>query len=144
MKTIPIMVLTAIFAAAHCLHAGNLESIRTNLEAQVGGKWAIDSHQESFPFLYPQTLPANLPKGTYAVFASDTNRSALVRAETWMETCQAPFFILGTNKECVVITYVPRKHQVSQSIIKTLALTQPQKLSPAEAMSLKQEGYEAK
>ncbi|HAL92427.1 MAG TPA: hypothetical protein DCM68_05315 [Verrucomicrobia bacterium] len=118
--------------------AADFNGIQTALEAAVGGHWKIQRHDQ-WNFLSPDVLPPGLQQGTFSVFVSTTNQSSLSQAETWMETCQAPFFILGTNRDCVAVTYVPRKHPVSQALIKALQLAEPAEGSPAEKAGLRGE-----
>ncbi|MBN1269052.1 MAG: hypothetical protein JXB04_05650 [Kiritimatiellae bacterium] len=133
-----LLVAIAMLATARSPRAADLSDIRTNLEAAVGGRWEIKAH-DVWTFLSPEELPPGLEQGTFTVFVTEENRPALTQARTWMENCQAPFFILGTNNDCVVVTYVPRKHAVSQAIVKAMRLAQPSEISPAEAMSLRRE-----
>ena len=118
---------------------GSLQGIKSILELKVGGKWAIQTNN-LWEFVAPVVLPSQIEKGTYVIFASNSNRTAIVQATTWMEQSQAPFYVLGSNTRCVTVTYVSRKHLVSQAIIKTLGLSQPDAVSPMEAMGLRKEG----
>ena len=137
MKTM-IVCLAAIAALASSANAdtNTLQSISTTLQARVGGAWSIATNSITV-YLAPKELPPELKQGTYGVFVAVKDRSSLELAKMWMEVCQAPFFILGTNAQCVVVTYVPRKHQVSRNIVKALELIEPKEVSPSEAMSLK-------
>ena len=116
-----IVLITNSSIAQDAIHSRSIESIKTNLDSAVGGVWDVQ-HYQSWMFLYPKVLPRGLESGTYEVFISDTNHTALSYATTMMEICQAPFFILGTNTDCVVITYIRREHPVSRAIVKTLGL----------------------
>lgn len=92
-----MLAAVVVLSLSCALHAADLNSIKTNLEARVGGAWSIESHQQ-WTFLTPTALPQGLDKGTYCIFVSDNNRTAGDHAKMWMEICQAPFFILGTNQ----------------------------------------------
>jgi len=131
-----LFAAVALLGAEGRLYAGDLREIRTLLNAEVGGAWNINTNQMGI-YVAPTDLPEGLDRGTYGVFVSDSDRTALEQATTWMEICQAPFFILGTNTDCVVVTYVPRQHPVSRAIIKALKLNESVNLSPAEAMILR-------
>lgn len=115
--------------------ARNLEVIRTNLAAQVGGTWQIQTNSP-VTFVSALKLPGGLA-GTYCVFYSETNYPAIEQATNWMGSCQAPFFVLGTNVDCVAVTYLPRSNAVSRAVIEALHLYEPSYVSPAEAMLLK-------
>jgi len=133
-KTISVLALF-MFGALGRLSAGDLETTRTNLETQVGGTWQVQTHQR-WTFLAPETLPKGLDKGTYVIFLSDTNRTALEQATSYAEMCQAPFFTLGTNSHLAVITYVPRSHPVSQAVVKTLRLEEPKDIPVRERLTM--------
>jgi hypothetical protein len=115
--------------------ADDLETARATLEGQAGGTWSVQTNEFS-RFVALVQPPADLKIGTYAVFVSDIHHTALVQAEKWRAMCEAPFFILGTNESCVVLTYVPRQHRVSRAVVRALTLAEPAKVSPAEAMTL--------
>jgi hypothetical protein len=134
MKTITICII--ILSTAVLGLAGDFSSIQTVLDTEVGGKWMVETNSIC-PFLTTKVLPPDLKQGTYGIFLAIMGRTPLELARNWMTVCQAPFFILGTNTECVVVTYVPRKHPVSIAIIKALGLNEPTDISPAEAMGLK-------
>ncbi|MBU1909835.1 MAG: hypothetical protein KJ726_07310 [Verrucomicrobia bacterium] len=119
--------------------ADDLETVRATLEGQAGGVWAIQTNEFS-RFVALVQRPADLKTGTYAVFVSDTNHTGLVQAEKWRAMCAAPFYILGTNESCVVLTYVPRAHRLSQVILRALDLVEPAEDSPTEAVTFQGAG----
>ena len=133
------IVLTAFLTEGGLrhLHAGELEVIRTNLQARVGGTWQIETNGQ-FAYVRALTLPAGL-KGNYCVFSAETNRPALEQATNWMANSQAPFFILGTNADCVAVTYIPRSNAVSRAVVEALRLSETRLLSPIEAGSLRRQ-----
>lgn len=118
--------------------SADFHGLQTHLEAVVGGQWKIQTHDQ-WNFLTPEVLPPGLQQGTFSIFMATPGQSALRQAETWMEICQAPFFILGTNPTCVVATYVPREHPVSQALIQAMHLAAPEEQSPAGGTSLRGE-----
>ncbi len=103
------------------VQAGDLAAIQKKLEAAVRGRWQIETNS-TWTYLAPKELPPTLEQGTYCIFVADGTTSSTDLARGWMEICQAPFFILGTNTDCTVVTYAPRNHPVSQAIIKALGL----------------------
>ena len=135
--TVPILCLCLCGCASGLSdsHAIDLDVLKTNLEARVGGTWQIQTNQE-VRFVSPLKLPGGLV-GTYCIFSAVTNRTALEQATNWMATCQAPFFILGTNAECVAVTYIPRSNTVSRAVVEALQLCEPSRVSPTEAMLLR-------
>jgi hypothetical protein len=116
-------------------HAGTLEEIRTTLDRQVGGKWTIETNQMGY--VHAASLPKGLANGAYVGFISDTNSTASQKAQLWIEMCQAVFYVLGTNSQCVFVSTVERTHPVSKSVVKALCLEQPTELSEAERFILK-------
>ena len=139
MKTICGIVI-AFMTGSVCL-ANDLESVITNLEKQVGGKWQLETNS-TWMFVSPKELPPALDKGTYDVFVDSHGKTSLELAAAFASVCQAPFFILGTNAHCTVITYVSRRHPVSRAIIKTLGLKEPDSTSPAEQLIFRNEATE--
>jgi inhibitor of cysteine peptidase len=101
---------------------GGLESARTNLEQKVGGKWYFETNSTSAHFVSPKELPPGLEKGMYAVFVDHDGRKSRQLADAWATNSQAPFFILATNAQCTVLTYVSRDHPVSKAIVRALDL----------------------
>ena len=136
MKTI-CGITTAFMIGSACL-ANDLESVITNLEKQVGGKWQVETNS-TWKFVSTKELPPTLDKGTYDVFVDSHGETSLERATAFASVCQAPFFILGTNEHCTVITYVSRRHPVSRAIITTLCLKEPDSTSPAEQLIFRNE-----
>ncbi len=137
MKTMMVcLVAIAALTSGANADTNTLQSISTTLQARVGGAWSIATNSITV-YLAPKELPPELKQGTYGVFVAVNDRSPLDLAKMWMEVCQAPFFILGTNAQCAVVTYVPRKHPVSQGIIKALGLIEPKETSQTEGMSLR-------
>lgn len=124
MKTKLTFVLIGIAAVliAGKLHAGDhREELASGLESSVGGEWQVQTH-ENWTYVSPTTLPEGLEKGTFCIFTQENDQAAMDQAESWMQICQAPFFVLGTNEDCVVVTYVPRDHPVSRKMIQSLHL----------------------
>lgn len=122
-----ILILTSLLVGVSCrLEAAGLESLRTNLEQQVGGSWQVLTNA-SKPY-----LSTSAPRGAYCAFLGEANCSAICQATNWMNLSQAPFFVLGTNSECAVITYALRNDKVSRTIVKALRLDEPRDISAAE------------
>lgn len=119
-----VLFLAMVALAARLAGAADFGAVQASLETAVGGQWKTQTIEE-WTCLVPSTLPPGLDKGTYAVFLADDARSAVDQARGWMGICQAPFFFLGTNAGCAVVTYVPRDHPVSQAIVRALDLAVP-------------------
>lgn len=134
--------LVLLCLGAWAAQADDLETARATLEGQSGGTWAIQTNEFS-RFVALVQRPADLKTGTYAVFVSDTNHAALVQAENWRAMCAAPFYILGTNESCVVLTYVPRAHRLSQAILRALSLVEfveGSECAPGKDSSMREHG----
>lgn len=129
MKLTFVLIGMAALAIAGGWHEDDpRQKIATDLESHVGGTWQVQTH-EKWTYVSPATLPEGLEKGTYCIFTPENGQTAVQQAESWMQICQAPFFVLGTNEECVVVTYVSGDHPVSRKIIEALDL-KPQRKEP--------------
>lgn len=130
-KSLVLLVALAVITLVSASGAAGENGIQADLETQVGGTWGVCTN-DTWTFIAPTVLPAGLTNGTYVLFISEPDSPAMEQATRWMQTSQAPFFILGMNPACVALTYVPRTHPVSQAILKALRLEEPKEKSATE------------
>jgi len=110
-------------SAAHFqVFYGALESVRTNLENQVGGKWSFETNAGAAHFVSPKEAPPGLERGSYAIFVDHDGHQSHTLADLWVAKSPVSFAILATNTHCTVLTDVASDHPVSKKIIQALGL----------------------
>ena len=109
--------------------AFDLDVAAKRLGKALGGQWKQGRQEVTdssmLQGIVDTTRDGRPAKAVYNVFPFPFDKAGRKRVFRYAWTCSAPFYVLGANDGCTVLTYVPRDHEVSQGVIKALNLSPP-------------------
>ena len=111
-----------------------LDNLKTKLTEHPGGQWEQKKNPFGYDALILEEPPASLESGIYYIFPFTYDKAGRAKVYEYLSICAAPFYVLGWNDDCTVITYVPLDHPMTQQIIEVLDLL-PQYQEPDRRMS---------